>query len=50
MSRPPESTSIVASILAMATGCRCPRMNTEQPIRARVVATASALSMATGSR
>ena len=50
MSRPAESASIVASIFAIATGCRWPRMKTEQPMRAFVVTIASALSIATGSR
>ena len=50
MSLPWDSASIVASALAMGTGCRCPRMKTEEPSRARDVHMATALRTASGSR
>jgi hypothetical protein len=41
---------MVLSILAITTGCRCPRMNTDAPSRARSVTVAAAASATTGSR
>ena len=50
MSRPPESVSMVVSILAITTGFRWPRMNTEVAEARPLVHTAAAASTATGSR
>jgi hypothetical protein len=50
MSRPSDSASMLASIFAITTGCRCPRMNTDEPSRGRVVQSAAAVSAVTGSR
>ena len=54
---PPPTTQIrrrrrreLVSILAMTTGWRWPRMNTEAPMRARVVTAAAAVSAITASR
>ncbi len=41
---------MLASILAMSTGWRWPRMNTDEPSRARRVHTAAAASAVTASR
>jgi len=50
MRRPFDSASMLASILAMSTGWRWPKMNTDEPSRARVVQTAAAARAVTASR
>jgi hypothetical protein len=48
-SRPPESRSIVATALAVSTGCRSPLSRMRVPTRSRSVTAATAASAAIGS-
>ena len=47
---PVVMAKMLTSIDALTTGWRCPRMKTEEPMRARVVHTAAAVRATTGSR